>query len=132
MRIFKSKWFQKWARKENLSDHVIHEAACEVVQGLVKTDLGGGLFKKRIARPGGGKSRGYRILIGFKKDNTDRIIFIFAFSKKDFSNITEKEKEVLSSVANSFFSSSDIQVEMMINNKDLWEVVNERTFECCT
>lgn len=125
MRIFKSKWFNKWASKENISDQVIQEAASEVVQGLVESDLGGGLFKKRISRPGGGKSGGYRFLIGFKKDNTDRIIFIFGFSKNRFSSITEKEQEVLSLVAKSFFSSSDEQILSMIGNKDIFEVNNE-------
>ncbi|WP_425330086.1 type II toxin-antitoxin system RelE/ParE family toxin [Synechococcus elongatus] len=30
---------------------------------MYEADLGGGLFKKRVARAGGGKSGGYRTLI---------------------------------------------------------------------
>jgi hypothetical protein len=35
-------------------------------QGLIDADLGGGLFKKRIALPGRGKSGGARTLIATK------------------------------------------------------------------
>ena len=30
-------------------------------------ELGGGLFKVRVARPGRGKSKGWRILVGYRR-----------------------------------------------------------------
>ena len=51
------------------------QAAAEIVAGQVDADLGGGLFKKRLARQGGGKRSGYRVLIGYKKPKTERIVF---------------------------------------------------------
>ena len=67
MRVFKNKWFTRWARAENVLDSVLLQVATEVVAGQVEADLGGGLFKKRLAREGRGKRGGYRVLIGYKK-----------------------------------------------------------------
>ncbi len=41
--------------------------------------LGGGIVKQRVARPGKGKSGGYRTLILFRRG--DRAIFAFGFAK---------------------------------------------------
>ncbi|MCY4192363.1 MAG: type II toxin-antitoxin system RelE/ParE family toxin [Rhodospirillaceae bacterium] len=44
---------------------------CEVVgrdwRGLVDADLGGGVIKQRIARKGGGRSRGFRAIVLFRR-----------------------------------------------------------------
>jgi hypothetical protein len=41
-------------------------AATEAFAGQYDADLGGYLFKKRIARQDGGKSGGYRTILGFR------------------------------------------------------------------
>jgi len=53
----------------------------------VEADLGGYLFKKRIARPGGGKSGGYRTILGFRRTSTERTIFLYGFAKNQRANI---------------------------------------------
>lgn len=122
MRIFKNKWFQRWARKEGVSDAALCEAAREVVAGVVDADLGGCLFKKRIARAGSGKSGGYRLLIGYKKPNDERIIFIFAFAKNEKANIKKNEEAVLRIVAEKFFLASDDQIKALLEVGEAWEV----------
>ena len=62
-----NKWFNRWARAEKISDVALREAAREVASGRVVADLGGSLFKKRIAKAGAGKSGGYRTIVGYKK-----------------------------------------------------------------
>ena len=47
----------------------------EMTNWLFDADLGGGLFKKRIARPGQGKSGGYRTLGATNKG--DRWVFVY-------------------------------------------------------
>jgi hypothetical protein len=64
MRVFKNKWFTRWARTEDNPDAALLRAATEVVAGQLEADLGGGLFKKRLPREGNGKRGGYRVLIG--------------------------------------------------------------------
>jgi hypothetical protein len=60
MRVFKNKWFNRWACNEGITNMDICTAAKQVTTGDVEADLGGYLFKKRVARAGGGKSAGYR------------------------------------------------------------------------
>jgi len=87
MRVFKNKWFARWARLEDVPDSVLLQAATEIVAGQVEADLGGCLFKKRLAREGRGKRGGYRVLIGYKNPNAERIVFLYAFAKNARANI---------------------------------------------
>jgi hypothetical protein len=75
MRVFKNKWFNRWARGEDIQDAALYNAAVEIVAGRYDADLGGCLFKKRLARTGGGKRGGYRTIVGYKKPNSERINF---------------------------------------------------------
>jgi hypothetical protein len=50
--IIKTKKFDRWARKAALSDELLCQAVGEMLKGLVDADLGGGVFKKRVALPG--------------------------------------------------------------------------------
>ena len=61
--------------------------------GLIDADLGGFLYKKRVARPGGGKSGGYRTLLSVKIGS--RYVFLHGFPKSDKANITQDEKKAL-------------------------------------
>lgn len=116
MRVFKNRSFSRWARKEKIADAELHAAALEVVAGKVEADLGGYLFKKRIARRGGGKSGGYRTLIGYRKGNSDRMIFLYGFPKNQRANITDREREALAIAAEAFIRASDAQVELLKRN----------------
>lgn len=55
MKVHKTRWFVRWARKQGLNDFSLCAAVREMTEGLYEADLGGGLLKKRIARPGQGK-----------------------------------------------------------------------------
>jgi len=61
--------------------------------GLIDADLGGHLYKKRVARSGGGKSGGYRTLLSARID--DRYVFLHGFPKSDKANVTQDEKRAL-------------------------------------
>ncbi|MBF0587008.1 type II toxin-antitoxin system RelE/ParE family toxin [Prosthecochloris sp. N3] len=39
MRVFKNKWFHRWARREKISDALLLKAAEEIVAGQVEADL---------------------------------------------------------------------------------------------
>ncbi|MDO9070498.1 MAG: type II toxin-antitoxin system RelE/ParE family toxin [Deltaproteobacteria bacterium] len=122
MRVFKNKWFARWARTEDIPDSALLRAAAEVVAGQVEADLGGCLFKKRLAREGSGTRSGYRVLIGYKRPNTDRIVFLYAFAKNARANISDKEKEALSLVAEAFVSATDAQVGLLLKAGSTVEV----------
>ncbi len=64
IRIFKHKRFNRWAKKEGITDSLLKTAIAELVNGLFEANLGGGIYKKRIARTGQGKRGAYLIKIG--------------------------------------------------------------------
>ena len=74
MRIFKNKPFSRFARKVGLSDKELKKTIADAARGLIDADLGGGVLKQRIARPGGGKSGGFRTIILFRV--SERAFFV--------------------------------------------------------
>ena len=52
MRLFKKKWVARFTRHERISDASLREAIERAGRGLIDADLGGGLIKQRVARPG--------------------------------------------------------------------------------
>lgn len=93
MNILKRTDFARWQVNEKLPDAVLCEAVKEMESGLIDADLGGLLYKKRVARPGGGKSGGWRTLLSARIGN--RYVFLHGFSKNDKANITQGEKKAL-------------------------------------
>ena len=119
-RLFKTRWFARWARKQSLDDHSLCQAVTELAQGLYEADLGGGLFKKRVARTGGGKSGGYRTLIATNQG--DRWFFVFAFEKSQRSNINQRELTALKALAQKFLRFSEVELEQLIQLEELQEI----------
>ena len=90
-RVLKRKDFARWQASEKLSDAALCKAVQEMESGLIDADLGGFLYKKRVARPGGGKSGGYRTLLSARIGS--RYVFLHGFPKSDKANITQDEKK---------------------------------------
>jgi hypothetical protein len=67
-RIYKNRWFAKFASREGISDAALIAAVEQADNGLIDAYLGGGLIKQRVAREGGGKSGGYRTLVLFRHE----------------------------------------------------------------
>src|SRR3546814_2072097 len=78
-----------FSRKERIDDSALRDAVQRAECGLVDADLGGGVIKQRVARPGKGKSGGYRTLILFR--HGDRAIFAFGFAKSAQANISKAD-----------------------------------------
>lgn len=97
MKIYETRLFSRWAKKEGLNVKALCAAVREMAAGLFEADLGGGLLKKRIARAGQGKSGGFRTLVTTNRG--DRWVFVFGFSKNERSNIDKDELEALRKLA---------------------------------
>ena len=93
MRVFKTKVFARFARKEGISNTKLSNAVLEIEMGLYEADLGSGLFKKRVARPGEGKSGGYRTTVAYSEGM--RSVFLHGFPKNDKGSLTNLELEEL-------------------------------------
>lgn len=120
MRIFKTKWFSRFARQENIDDAKLVEMVQNIENGLVDADYGGGLLKQRIARDGEGKSGGYRGIIAFKSEN--RSIFVFAFPKSEKENLTKTEVREYKKAAAIYLKMTEAQITLAIEKKELIEV----------
>ena len=93
MKILKRKDFARWQAGETLPDTALCKAVKEMEDGLIDADLGGFLYKKRVARPGAGKSGGFRTLLSARIGS--RYVFLHGFPKSDKANITQDEKKAL-------------------------------------
>lgn len=102
--VFKRKDFARWQAAEKLPDAALCKAVKEMESGLVDADLGGFLYKKRVARPGGGKSGGYRTLLSARIGS--RYVFLHGFPKSDKANITQDEKKALQYASKVFLELS--------------------------
>ena len=89
MRVFKIRWFARFARGERIDDKSLSEAIARASRGLVDADLGGGLIKQRVARQGRGRSGGYRMIIAFRMRK--RAVFLYGFAKNERGNIGPDE-----------------------------------------
>lgn len=122
-RIFKTRSFNRWMRKSQLSDQILCAAIDEMSSGLIDADLGGYVIKKRIALPGRGKRDSTRTLIATNKDN--RWFFVFGFEKNDRANISDSELEALQDLASNLISSTDHQLDVLVNNDALQEICHD-------
>lgn len=120
MHIFKNAWFQRFARKQRISDAALIDAVRRADRGQIDADLGGGVIKQRVAREGQGKSGGFRTIILYRREQ--RAFFVFGFAKSEQANIAGDEEVLFKKMANELFSLSDEQVAVLIRNGRLSEV----------
>jgi hypothetical protein len=120
MKLYKTSQFNRWPKKNNLEDADLGNAAREMAEGLYDADLGGGLFKKRIARSGQGKSGGFRTMIASNRE--DRWFFLYGFAKNERSNISKKEQEALKKLAGDLLYATPETIEAMVQNNTLTKV----------
>jgi len=85
MRIFKSKRFAKFARKERISNETLCAVVLDAEAGRIDANYGGDVIKQRIARPNEGKSGGYRSVILYRKG--EKAFFVYGFPKSEQDNI---------------------------------------------
>ena len=120
MRVFKTKWFARFAQKESISDQKLAEAVREVEKGLHDGDLGGGLLKKRLARAGKGKSGGYRTIIVYHKGK--RAVFVYGFPKSATENMSPVELREYQKSAQIFLRFSEADMEHALRTDEVKEV----------
>jgi hypothetical protein len=119
-RVFKTKKFDRFASKERIEDAVLLQAVRRAESGSIDADLGGGVLKQRVARPGEGKSGGYRTLIVFRSG--DRAVFIHGFAKGSQENITALEKRELKAAAKWILKMTQGHLDALVVSGEFIEV----------
>ena len=123
VRIFKSRWFHRFARKEGIADAALREAVARAEKGQIDADLGGEVIKQRIARPGRGKSKGYRTIILFRRGT--KAFFEYGFSKSQRANINNDEETRFKEAAKHVLALTEKQLAELLKRGDFVEVKSE-------
>jgi hypothetical protein len=118
MSVFKTKGFSRFAQKAGLSDDDLLKASVAVSEGHWDADLGGNVFKQRVARTGGGKSGGFRTIIVFKVGGHS--FFVHGFAKSDKANVSATELVALKRLARVLL---DLRAEALATSKAAGELL---------
>lgn len=120
MRVFKTRVFSRWARREGLADEDLCKAVAEMQKGLVDAQLGGGVYKKRVARTGEGKRGGYRVILA--TNLRERWFFMYGFAKNERDNVDEEELKMLKQLAAALLGMKDPDIEEARKRGELVEI----------
>ena len=123
MRIFKSRWFQRFARKEGIADTILRDAVDRAQKGQIDAELGGEVIKQRIARPGQGRSKGYRTIILFRRGV--KAFFVYGFAKSQRANINKDEETRFKEAAKHVLALTEKQLAELLKRSDFVEVKSE-------
>jgi hypothetical protein len=120
VRLFKLKAFARFQRREGIADTVLSKAMVSVEKGIIDADLGGGLIKQRVARPGQGKRGGFRTIVAWRRGN--RAIFLFGFAKSERENLNNDELAQWRRIGRAYLGLDDEGLEAAIAAHELMEV----------
>jgi hypothetical protein len=120
VRIYKTKWVVRFARREKIGDGDLIEAVQRAGRGLIDADLGGGIIKQRVARAGQGRSGGYRMLLAYREGH--RAVFLYGFAKNDRENIDDDELQTLREIGAAWLAADAQRITRAIEEKALQEV----------
>jgi hypothetical protein len=107
-----------------LDDAALLKAVDDAERGLIDASLGGGVIKQRVARPGKGKSGGFRALILYKAGAL--AFFVHGFAKNDRDNIGREELVALRLLASQMLSYDDQFIARALESETLIEVSREK------
>lgn len=117
MRIFKTRWFNKAAKKAKIKDVDLCKAMKEVIEGFTD-DLGGGVYKKRL-----NQNRHRSIVLAKGKNYW---IYEFLYAKKDMDNISDLELENFRLLAKAYSELKVNQLKQLLDDKALVEICHEK------
>jgi hypothetical protein len=122
-RVFKTKTFARWSRKARVPDDVLCTAVQEMVAGLIDADLGGHVYKKRVAMRGRRKSGGARVILGTRLE--EGWFFLFGFRKNERATIDARELAALQVLASALLAMEARPLEQAVESGELLEICRE-------
>jgi hypothetical protein len=121
VRVFKVSKFSRTAEKEGITDSELKNIVNNTLEaGQADANLGGDVYKVRIARKGGGKRGGYRSIVFFRSG--ERTFFQYLFAKSERDNISQKELAEFKDLASDYFSMTDDQINERLKAGRLQEI----------
>lgn len=107
-------------RQQGLLDSNLIAAIAEMDAGKWDADLGGSVYKQRVALPNRGKSGGVRTLIAYQRGA--KAFFMFGFAKSERGNVSARELRALKLAANVLLAKNDADLKKDLKAKILIEV----------
>ena len=108
----KTKWVAKWAKKHNIDDESLILAIENIKKGLSSYNLGGGLYKVRVASKSLGKSSGFRTIIVYKEN--DKAVVVYGFAKNEQENLSKSELLAFKTLSKDILKQSDRDIRRAI------------------
>jgi hypothetical protein len=122
-RIFKTRHFQRWMGKTDLTDQSLSNAISEMTHGLIDAHLGGSIVKKRVAVAGRGKRGGARTIVATNFGN--HWFFLYGFEKNARANITDNELDALKEIATDLLALNDDALTYAVAQGKLLEIYHD-------
>ena len=87
------------------------------------SDLGGSVYKQRIARRGSGKSGGYRVIVLVRIKQ--RAVFVNGYTKSELTNIGVKDFAAFRALVKILFDANEREVAAALANRTIFELNSE-------
>jgi hypothetical protein len=121
VRIFKTRDFARFTRKEGIDDEALCEAIARAERGLIDAALGGGIVKQRVPRKGQGRSGGFRTIVAYRSG--DRAFFLYGFAKNERENIEDSELAAIKITAGLLMSMQPDMLQAALKARKIEEVM---------
>ena len=120
VRIFKLNAFARFQRRERIADVALATAIANAEAGIIDAELGGGIIKQRVARPGQGKSGGFRTVIAYR--HGVRAVYLFGFATSERANLDDDELAYWRQIGHDYLALDEKSIEAAIAADELNEV----------
>jgi hypothetical protein len=123
LRVFVTKVFQRFQRKERIPDAALLEAIARAERGLIDASLGRHLIKQRLGREGQGRAGGYRTVIAYRFE--DRAVFLFGFAKNERDNISVTDEHALAVTGSMLLAFDAAAIRKALLDGEVKEITDE-------
>ncbi len=121
-RIFKTRAFVSALKKLGIADAALMLAVRELSEGLHDGDLGGGLYKKRIAVDGKGKRGSVRTIIATRAGRD--WFYLYGFRKNERADITQREQVALKMLAKDLLALDEDALQIALRDRAIEEIAH--------
>ena len=121
MSLYKTRPFSRLARKAGITDSALKDAVEEMRKGIIHADLGGSVYKQRVAFPGRGKRGGSRVIVAANLQ--DRWIFVHCYLKGDKADISPDEEYAFKKFARVYLELSGETIRTAVEHGVLEVVI---------
>jgi hypothetical protein len=122
-RVFETKGFLRWSRRERILEEALCAAVAELAAGLIDADLGGYVYKKRVPVAGRGKRGGIRVLVGAREGR--HWFFLFGYRKNERATVDARELAALQALAKALLCLPSSALERAVAAGELTEICRE-------